>query len=170
MPYCDFYSYAGVSIFLIIRLCNRSFCFFFPLSLLSFLVLIERFRFSSLFHISFHLLYSYSSSSSSFHVFSIEDPFETWYDVAHVIKPFQMTFIRKEFLRAHTIVSRCLSGVASTHTGGDDLGAAHAIRPSQLLSSLCDACSPPSFSEVAKIERALRKSTMESVELEGLGL
>lgn len=29
---------------------------------------------------------------------SIEDPFETWYDVAHVIKPTQMTYIRKEYL------------------------------------------------------------------------
>lgn len=29
---------------------------------------------------------------------SIEDPFETWYDIAHVIKGPQMTYIRKEFL------------------------------------------------------------------------
>ena len=29
---------------------------------------------------------------------SIEDPFEIFYDVAHVIKPTQMTYIRKEFL------------------------------------------------------------------------
>jgi hypothetical protein len=31
-------------------------------------------------------------------VFSIEDPFETHYDVAHVIKSAQMIHIRKEFL------------------------------------------------------------------------
>jgi hypothetical protein len=30
--------------------------------------------------------------------FSIEDPFETWYDIAHVIKGPQMSHIRKEFL------------------------------------------------------------------------
>lgn len=29
---------------------------------------------------------------------SIEDPFETWYDVAHVIKGAQMSYMRKEFL------------------------------------------------------------------------
>lgn len=29
---------------------------------------------------------------------SIEDPFETWYDVAHVIKGPQMSYIRREFL------------------------------------------------------------------------
>lgn len=29
---------------------------------------------------------------------SIEDPFETWYDVAHVIKPIQMKYLRNEFL------------------------------------------------------------------------
>lgn len=29
---------------------------------------------------------------------SIEDPFETWYDVAHVVKGSQMKYIRSEFL------------------------------------------------------------------------
>jgi hypothetical protein len=29
---------------------------------------------------------------------SIEDPFESWYDVAHVIKGAQMSYMRKEFL------------------------------------------------------------------------
>jgi len=29
---------------------------------------------------------------------SIEDPFESFYDVAHVIKGAQMVYIRKEFL------------------------------------------------------------------------
>jgi hypothetical protein len=31
-------------------------------------------------------------------VLGIEDPFETWYDVAHVIKATQMAHIRKEFI------------------------------------------------------------------------
>jgi hypothetical protein len=56
-----------------------------------------------------HTLSLISCISSSLSLHSIEDPFETWYDVAHVIKSFQMTFIRKEFLRAHTLVTRCLS-------------------------------------------------------------
>lgn len=38
---------------------------------------------------------------------SIEDPFEIWYDVAHVVKSAPMFYIRKEFLRAHTLISRC---------------------------------------------------------------
>jgi hypothetical protein len=41
---------------------------------------------------------------------SIEDPFETWYDVAHVVKGPQMSYIRKEFLvsLADLIVLRCI--------------------------------------------------------------
>jgi hypothetical protein len=31
-------------------------------------------------------------------LFSVEDPFETWYDVAHVLKGSQMMHVRKEFL------------------------------------------------------------------------
>ena len=31
-------------------------------------------------------------------VYSIEDPFEIWYDVAHVVKAPQMAYLRKEFL------------------------------------------------------------------------
>jgi hypothetical protein len=30
--------------------------------------------------------------------FSIEDPFETWYDIGHVIKGAQMIYMRKEFM------------------------------------------------------------------------
>lgn len=29
---------------------------------------------------------------------SVEDPFETWYDVAHVLKNTQMDYLRKEFV------------------------------------------------------------------------
>jgi DNA polymerase sigma len=74
---------------------------------------------------------------------SIEDPFETWYDVAHVIKPPQMAYIRKEFLRAHTLLSP--TSLAQ-------------IGPDKVLDVLCDATSePPPFSAVAKEkERALR--------------
>ncbi|CAM9289865.1 unnamed protein product, partial [Ectocarpus fasciculatus] len=34
---------------------------------------------------------------------SIEDPFETWYDVGHVLKGSQMDYFRRELVRAHTI-------------------------------------------------------------------
>ena len=36
-------------------------------------------------------------------LFSIEDPFETHYDVAHVIKGSQMAYLRKEFLVSPSI-------------------------------------------------------------------
>jgi len=35
--------------------------------------------------------------------FSIEDPFETHYDVAHVVKGPQMAYLRKEFLVSPSI-------------------------------------------------------------------
>lgn len=47
---------------------------------------------------------------------SIEDPFETWYDVAHVVKGNQMKFIRNEFVRAHTLIARALC----SRRGSDD--------------------------------------------------
>jgi DNA polymerase sigma len=37
---------------------------------------------------------------------SVEDPFETGYDVAHVIKATQMAYLRKELLRAFTLCAR----------------------------------------------------------------
>ena len=98
---------------------------------------------------------------------SVEDPFEVWYDVAHVIKSFQMTFIRKEFLRAHTIVTRCLSQ-SSLHSTDpqnptDSLLGVHAVQPEHLLTALCEPCEPPSFTSTAKAERALRKNTIEAM-------
>eukprot|EP01031_Cornospumella_fuschlensis_P025581 gene25581-30890_t len=60
---------------------------------------------------------------------SIEDPLETWYDVAHVIKPPQMAYIRKEFLRAYTLASRI--GAAGT--------------ASDFLSELFTPCEVPAF-------------------------
>lgn len=49
--------------------------------------------------------------SAWFHsdVLSIEDPFEIGYDVAHVIKATQMSYMRKEFLRAYTLACRTVS-------------------------------------------------------------
>ncbi len=29
---------------------------------------------------------------------SVEDPFEPWYDVAHVLKTVQMSYLKKEFI------------------------------------------------------------------------
>ena len=90
-----------------------------------------------------------------------------WYDVAHVIKSFQMTFIRKEFLRAHTIVTRCLSQTSLHSTSPlnptDSLLGVHAVQPEHLLIALCESTEPPSFTSSAKAGRALRKNTIEAV-------
>ena len=42
----------------------------------------------------------------------IEDPFETWYDVAHPVKLTRHEWIRKEHLRAYTML---------TEAGGGDM-------------------------------------------------
>jgi hypothetical protein len=89
-----------------------------------------------------------------------------------------MTFIRKEFLRAHTLVTRCLSSsidATTPHSPSpgdplDPLGAGHTIKPEQLLTLLCEPTDPPSFSLAAKTERAHRKNTLESLDLEGMDL
>lgn len=39
-------------------------------------------------------------------ILAIEDPFETWYDVAHVIRPNPMKKIHSEFLRAYSLGTR----------------------------------------------------------------
>lgn len=70
---------------------------------------------------------------------SIEDPFETWYDVAHVIKKTPMKYMKKEFLRAYTLISR--AGVASSYE--DSLPAT--IDPKSLLEIICEPCDPPPF-------------------------
>lgn len=44
---------------------------------------------------------------------SVEDPFEVWYDVAHVLKSAQMTYIRAEFLRAYTLMYNTAIGECS---------------------------------------------------------
>ena len=51
-----------------------------------------------------------SSCWGSHERLSVEDPFETWYDVAHVLKGSQMTYIRSEFLRAYTLMYNAATG------------------------------------------------------------
>lgn len=55
--------------------------------------------------------YDKYEESAWFHtdVLSIEDPFETGYDVAHVLRAAQMSYLRKEFLRAYTLACRTIS-------------------------------------------------------------
>lgn len=79
---------------------------------------------------------------------SIEDPFETWYDVAHVIKSQQMAYIRKEFLRAYTLASR-ISSVSKPSSSGPD-ALPESVTPSQFLSVLCEQAEEPPFSAAYK--------------------
>ncbi len=96
--------------------------------------------------------------------YSIEDPFETWYDVAHVIKSTQMAYIRKEFLvssvtvkccmwcnvdfllfkRAYTIIAR----VFISTSGSDSLPSK--VTSSSMIDILCSNCEPPNFSQRQK--------------------
>ena len=39
--------------------------------------------------------------------------FVSWYDVAHVVKSNQMKMIRGEFVRAYTLISRCINPVST---------------------------------------------------------
>eukprot|EP01034_Spumella_vulgaris_P022509 gene22509-28638_t len=90
---------------------------------------------------------------------SIEDPFETFYDVAHVIRAEQMGDIQREFLRAYTLATRLEKTVDDTRSDltapydivktdtaavdkattpveeGDDLHPA--VRPSEFVDILC---------------------------------
>lgn len=69
---------------------------------------------------------------------SIEDPFETNYDVAHVIKGHQMVFLHKELLRAYALICRSNLGEdvkeGSVHT--DTLPSI--VQPSALLDALLE--------------------------------
>lgn len=87
---------------------------------------------------------------------SIADPFETWYDIAHVIKATQMQYIRKEFLRAYTLISRTCSS-SSILDGLPSSVSSHA-----LIGKLFErADPPPPFSAIAKETRS-RANTMVS--------
>ncbi|CAN0419422.1 unnamed protein product [Laminaria digitata] len=57
---------------------------------------------------------------------TLEDPFETWYDVAHVLKWSRFKHVRMEFARAYALLSASASIVA---VGATD--------PSRLLETVC---------------------------------
>ncbi|CAM9919353.1 unnamed protein product, partial [Hapterophycus canaliculatus] len=59
---------------------------------------------------------------------SVEDPFEAWYDVAHVLKWSRFKHVRMEFARAYALLARS----ASPHAGG-----AGVADTSSLLDAIC---------------------------------
>mmetsp|Transcript_16719 Transcript_16719/g.15078 ORF Transcript_16719/g.15078 Transcript_16719/m.15078 type:complete len:446 (+) Transcript_16719:1-1338(+) len=70
---------------------------------------------------------------------SIEDPFESWYDVGHVIKGAQMKHIRKEFMRAYTLISRSVLPISEA----DSLP--NSVDPNVLIEFICQATEAPVF-------------------------
>ena len=66
----------------------------------------------------------------------IEDPFETFYDVAHVLKPSTFATLKQEFTRAYSIIVH-----AATLTW--DSGGVNQLTGEQLLESICEP-PPPS--------------------------
>ena len=68
---------------------------------------------------------------------SIEDPFETWYDVGHVIRGPQMTTTRKEFIRAHTLFARCFE------PSDTDDSLPGCVDASDLLAIMCEEMEEP---------------------------
>jgi len=69
---------------------------------------------------------------------SIEDPFETWYDVGHVIRGPSMTTTRKEFVRAFTLYTRTYE----PSTVDDSLPGC--VDASDLLMLMCEEKEEPS--------------------------
>jgi DNA polymerase sigma len=68
---------------------------------------------------------------------SIEDPFETWYDVGHVIRGPQMGVMRKEFIRAHSLITRTIHPIDVD----DDLPSF--VDRNDLLDIICEEAEPP---------------------------
>lgn len=68
---------------------------------------------------------------------SIEDPFETWYNVSHFLKESRQEHIRMEFARAYSLC--CQEGEEIARSGGA------LPTPSNLLSRLCEVAPPPPF-------------------------
>eukprot|EP01039_Chlorochromonas_danica_P000473 gene473-512_t len=80
-------------------------------------------------------------------ILSIEDPFEIWYDVAHVIKVPQMAHIRKEFVRAHTLCCRLSTGATTASRPWVKLSDSLPISvpPPQFMAVLCEPSEAPVF-------------------------
>ncbi|CAN0081718.1 unnamed protein product [Ectocarpus fasciculatus] len=78
---------------------------------------------------------------------SLEDPFETSYDVAHVLKWSRFKHVRMEFARAYALL-------AGGGGGGD---------ASSLLETICSQAGPPPFTKVE--ERAGHERAEEEAEM-----
>ena len=102
---------------------------------------------------------------------SIEDPFETWYDVGHVLKGPQMDYFRRELVRAHTILTRFTQqpvSVLLSPRGGEFLGTdiyqslvgdkANSGQ-ADVINVLCAPAPHPPFSAAAKLAVSQEKTT-----------
>jgi len=66
---------------------------------------------------------------------AVEDPFEPWYDVAHVVKPAKFALIRLEFMRAHHLLAQLATTAKDRQNSHADLLDAADF----LLANLCNA-------------------------------
>ena len=84
---------------------------------------------------------------------AIEDPFETYYDVAHVIKQTQMKYIHKEFLRAYTLIARSMNEPQNSNNNIENDELLSNINTNELLQELCQKADLPIFSHEYKEAR-----------------
>jgi hypothetical protein len=115
---------------------------------------------------------------------SIEDPFESWYDVAHVIKGTQMSYMRKEFLvslppspaaapppsdsdpqRAYTLVCRsCLTDPAVLGNNEPD-SLPRTVERNELFDILTAApVEKPKFAQLQAIKQARSRANTLAAE------
>ena len=80
---------------------------------------------------------------------SIEDPFETWYDVAHPVKLTRHEWIRMEYLRAYTML---------TEVGGEG-------QAEDLLDRICEEAPPPVFLVALRTPKAGPEPTPGKMEM-----
>ena len=65
---------------------------------------------------------------------AIEDPFESWYNVSHVLKPSSWRYIRSEYARAYTVISQ---------TQGMSEGQVR--EPGEIIAKICEEAPVPPY-------------------------
>ncbi|KAJ1420787.1 hypothetical protein B484DRAFT_127925 [Ochromonadaceae sp. CCMP2298] len=94
---------------------------------------------------------------------SVEDPFETHYDVAHVVKAAQMAYMRRELLRGYTLASRIFSPGAGGGVDGAGEELPAAVSPEEFFGLLCASTEPPAFTASYKEKDNAERERQEGV-------
>lgn len=95
---------------------------------------------------------------------AIEDPFETSYDVGHVLRAAQMAYLRREMFRAYTVMARTVPPQPPQQLQQVDDALPAFVQPTDCIELLCANCDPPSF--VGKRLRAMSMSQQKGKERE----